>query len=113
MKVLVVYTHPDPKSFNHAILDAFTTGLRDGGHTFEVIDLYAIKFNPCLKLEDFAQFTGEPMPKDVLEQQEKVTQAEALVFICPVWHWGYPAVWLLMIGIFIVMMAYFKRKRWL
>ncbi len=29
------------------------------------------------------------------------------------WRWGYPAVWLLMIGIFIVMMIYFKRKKWL
>ena len=32
------------------------------------------------------------MPEDVLEQQEKVAQADALAFIHPVWQWGYPAI---------------------
>jgi len=77
MKVLVVYTHPNPKSFNRAILEEFTKGLTDGGHTFEVLDLYAINFNPVIQLEDYAQFMGGKMPDDVLEQQNKITQAEA------------------------------------
>jgi len=55
MKVLVVYAHPNPQSFNHAVLEAFTRGLRDGGHTFEVDDLYAIKFDPCLKLGELVE----------------------------------------------------------
>jgi NAD(P)H dehydrogenase (quinone) len=92
MKVLVVYAHPNPKSFNHAILESFTEGLKEGGHTPEVVDLYGISFNPCLGLEDFAQFSGGQMPKDVLEQQKKVAQADALAFICPVWNWSYPAI---------------------
>ncbi len=31
-------------------------------------------------------------PKDVLEQQQKVARAEALVFISPVWFVGFPAI---------------------
>ncbi len=58
MKVLVVYAHLSPQSFNHAVLEAFTKGLKDGGHTSEVVDLYASKFDPCEKLQDLAQFTG-------------------------------------------------------
>ena len=81
MNILIVYAHPNPKSFNHAILENFMRGLEDGGHTSEVVDLYASKFNPCVIPEDFAQFTGGQMPQDVLDQQEKVTAAEALVFI--------------------------------
>ncbi len=32
MRVLAVYAHPSPKSFCHAILQQFTTGLEDAGH---------------------------------------------------------------------------------
>jgi magnesium transporter len=29
------------------------------------------------------------------------------------WKWGYPMVWLVVIGIGIIMLIYFKKKRWL
>ncbi|MGA1823635.1 MAG: magnesium/cobalt transporter CorA [bacterium] len=29
------------------------------------------------------------------------------------WRWGYPAVWIVMGGIFIAMLIYFKRKEWI
>jgi NAD(P)H dehydrogenase (quinone) len=92
MKVLVVYAHPNPQSFNHAILDSFTKGLADAGHSFEVSDLYAMKFDPCLNPADFAQFQGKSMPEDVLAEQKKVSEAEALVFIYPVWWFSFPAI---------------------
>ncbi len=92
MRVLVVYAHPNPNSFNHALLESFSKGLREGGHKFEIIDLYALDFDPCMKLEDFAQFIGGEMPKDVLEQQEKIAQADALVFVYPIWTFGQPAI---------------------
>jgi NAD(P)H dehydrogenase (quinone) len=92
MRVLILYAHPNPKSFNHAVLENFVRGLKDGGHTSEVVDLYASKFNPCIMPEDFAQFTGGQMPQDVLDQQEKVAAAEALVFIHPKWGYGFPAI---------------------
>jgi NAD(P)H dehydrogenase (quinone) len=92
MKVLVVYAHPNPNSFNHAVLESFTKGLEHGGNTFEVTDLYATKFNPSLGPEDFAQFTGEQMPQDVLDQQAKVARADGLAFIFPIWWLYCPAI---------------------
>ena len=92
MKVLAVYAHPNPNSFNRAVLESFTRGLKDGGHTFEIIDLYATDFSPSLKGQDFAQFTGKPLPKDVLEHQAEVTRADALAFIFPIWYSFYPAI---------------------
>jgi NAD(P)H dehydrogenase (quinone) len=92
MKVLVVYTHPNPKSFNQAILEQFTKGLNDGGHTFEILDLYKINFNPVIQLEDYAQFMGGEMPPDVLEQQKKIIEANALAFIYPIISWSFPAL---------------------
>jgi NAD(P)H dehydrogenase (quinone) len=92
MKVLAILAHPNPKSFNHAILESFTKGLKDGRNTCDVIDLYAAGFDPSLKGNDFAQFTGKPLPKDVIEHQSKVSQADALAFIFPIWFSFYPAI---------------------
>jgi NAD(P)H dehydrogenase (quinone) len=68
MKVLTVYAHPNPKSFCHAILQQFTKGLGDAGHVSEVVDLYAIRFDPVFRLPDFASYVHESMPIDILEQ---------------------------------------------
>jgi len=92
MKVLVVYAHPNPQSFNHAILESFTGGLAEAGHTYEVVDLYAINFNPCLSGEDFAKLMEGKASDDVRAQQEKVSQADGLVFIHPIWWFAPPAI---------------------
>jgi len=92
MKVLIVYAHPNPRSFNHAILEAFTKGLSDAGHNYEVIDLYAVKFNPCLSQDDVDLFTNEKIPDDIKRQQEKVSQTDGLAFIYPIWWTGPPAM---------------------
>jgi NAD(P)H dehydrogenase (quinone) len=68
MNILTVYAHPNPKSFCHAILQQFTKGLEDAGHTSEVVDLYAIKFDPVFRTQDFASYVSESMPLDILEQ---------------------------------------------
>ena len=68
MKVLTVYAHPNPNSFCHAVLQHFTAGLKDAGHTSEVIDLYAIRFDPVFGTRDFISFVDERyVPADVLE----------------------------------------------
>jgi NAD(P)H dehydrogenase (quinone) len=133
MKVLTIYANPNPRSFCHAILKQFARGLKDAGHTNEIVDLYAIRFNPVLKLWDYASWINEttPMeylkamirsstnqfvwffaekwlrnkdisdvvklarlirPRDVLRQQRKVAEAQALVIIAPVWFVGFPAI---------------------
>ena len=46
MKVLTVFAHPASRSFCHAVLERFDAGLRDAGHTNEIVDLYAIGFDP-------------------------------------------------------------------
>lgn len=92
MKVLVVYAHPNPNSFNHAVVESFTRGLKDGGHEYEVLDLYKVKFNPVMGLDDFTQFTDLKMPEDVQEHQRKVQWADEMVFVYPIWEWTCPAI---------------------
>jgi NAD(P)H dehydrogenase (quinone) len=68
MKVLTVFAHPNPKSFCHAVLRQFTKGLEEAGHTSEVVDLYAIRFNPVFRTQDFASYVHESMPPEILDE---------------------------------------------
>jgi NAD(P)H dehydrogenase (quinone) len=67
MRVLTIYAHPNPRSFCHGVLERFTAGLTDGGHTCEVVDLYAIGFDPVFRAEDFASYISPNVPTDILE----------------------------------------------
>jgi NAD(P)H dehydrogenase (quinone) len=67
VKVLTVIAHPNPKSFCHAVLRRFTEGLQDAGHESEVVDLYAIHFDPVFRIMDFASYVHESMPLEILE----------------------------------------------
>jgi NAD(P)H dehydrogenase (quinone) len=68
MKVLVIYAHPDPASFNHAVLEAFTRGLADAGHESEVVDLCAIGFDPVSRLRDQPSWLPDANAPDVVEK---------------------------------------------
>lgn len=67
MKVLTVYAHNDPRSFCHGVLERFTTGLADAGHESEVLDLYAMNFDPVLRARDLPSWTGDTIPEDIAE----------------------------------------------
>ena len=67
MRVLTIYAHHDPRSFCHAVLERFTEGVRDAGHTSEVGDLYAIKFDPVYRDHDRPNWIDDSVPDDVLE----------------------------------------------
>src|SRR5512134_3888013 len=68
MKVLTVFAHPSSQSFCHAVLDRFDTGLRDAGHTNEIVDLYAIGFDPILRPRDTPSWLTETIPDDMLQR---------------------------------------------
>lgn len=53
MKVLIVYAHPEPKSFNGALKDTAIQTLKDQGHEIKVSDLYEMEFNPVAQKSDF------------------------------------------------------------
>jgi NAD(P)H dehydrogenase (quinone) len=70
MKILIIYAHPNPVSFTHAILDNFVRGLNQAGHEYEIVDLYKIKFNPVFQDMDSAFFVDGDMPKDLFQQMD-------------------------------------------
>ena len=70
MRVLTVYAHPNPTSFCRAVLDRFTQGLADAGHTYEVVDLYAIKFDPVFSRDDYSFFAHESVPPELYDEND-------------------------------------------
>lgn len=66
--VLVVYAHPNPASFTHAVLEQVVRGLAEGGHSYEVLDLYALGFDPVFSQHDSAQFVHHTTPEEVLDR---------------------------------------------
>jgi NAD(P)H dehydrogenase (quinone) len=74
MKVLTVYAHQNPRSFCHGVLEHFTQGLRDAGHDSEVIDLYAIGFDPVFRDRDVPSYIADDIPGDILELMDLRTQ---------------------------------------
>ncbi len=108
MKVLYVFAHPEPKSFNAAMKDTALATLKEKGHELKLSDLYAMEFNPVLKASDFpdrknsdffnpfleaikASKTGAFSP-DIKQEMEKVKWADILIFQFPIYFTAMPAI---------------------
>jgi NAD(P)H dehydrogenase (quinone) len=77
MNILTVYAHPNPKSFCHAVLEQFTKGLADAGHSNEVLDLYASGFNPVFTSKDYVYWFPDENAPDAVERVMKRLASEA------------------------------------
>ncbi len=94
MRALVVHAHPDPTSFNQALVAAAVDGLRRAGHEVTTIDLYAEGFRAAMTCEERLAYHGEQPVLDaqVARHAELVRSAEILVFVYPTWWSGLPAI---------------------
>jgi len=61
-----IYAHHNQRSFCHAVLERFCAGLKDAGHSNEVIDLHAIGFDPVFRDRDGPNWIDDSVPDDVL-----------------------------------------------
>ncbi|MBZ4194991.1 MAG: NAD(P)H-dependent oxidoreductase [Candidatus Contendobacter sp.] len=92
MNILIVYAHPNLRSFNQAILQTLDTALRERGHLTQTHDLYRMRFRAVLDNDDLNRnWRGEPT-EDIRREQEAVLWAQGLAFIYPVWWFGPPAI---------------------
>ncbi|MFZ1830612.1 MAG: NAD(P)H-dependent oxidoreductase [Candidatus Competibacteraceae bacterium] len=92
MNVLIVYAHPNPRSFNQAILDTVEVTLRERGHATRIHDLYQMQFRSVLDGEDLLRSWRGDLPVDTRREQEAIRWAQGLVFIYPIWWFGPPAI---------------------
>ncbi|MBN1977582.1 MAG: NAD(P)H-dependent oxidoreductase [Anaerolineae bacterium] len=95
MHVYVVFAHPSKRSFTWEVLNAFTRGLHDAGHAFELGDLYEMGFQSDMDQAQYEREVGgdpdAPVPEDVRLEQAKIDRADGLAFVYPVWWSDCPA----------------------
>jgi NAD(P)H dehydrogenase (quinone) len=92
MKHLIIYSHPNSKSFCHAILDNVEEVLAAKKHDIVVRDLYALGFDPVLKAGDLADFQSGKIPADIKAEQNYIAWSDIMTIIHPVWWTGLPAM---------------------
>jgi NAD(P)H dehydrogenase (quinone) len=92
MKTLIIYAHPAHESHAQYTLESVEEKLKNQNEKYEVIDLYKIKFNPVLSKEDLYDSKTKGIAKDVSKMQEKITKAEHIIVIYPIWWNGMPAI---------------------
>ncbi|XP_062039935.1 ribosyldihydronicotinamide dehydrogenase [quinone] isoform X2 [Lepus europaeus] len=96
-KVLIVYAHQEPKSFNGSLKRVAVEELSKQGCTVTVSDLYAMDFEPRATRKDITGAVSNPevfnygveayeackkrcLTSDILEEQKKVQEADLVIF---------------------------------
>ncbi|HAC22439.1 MAG TPA: NAD(P)H dehydrogenase [Porphyromonadaceae bacterium] len=92
MKHLIVYAHPNPKSFCRAVVDKVLDILEMNGEEATVSNLYEMEFNPVLGHRDFEAIAQGTTLQDVEDEQRLVEWADQITFIYPIWWTGMPAI---------------------
>jgi putative NADPH-quinone reductase len=94
MRILVVHAHPVEASYNRALYDTVVNTLRGGGHGVDECKLYDEGFDAVLSREERLLYHEVPenLTPAVEPYVERLLAAEAIVFVFPVWNYGFPAI---------------------
>lgn len=108
MKILIVYAHPEPHSFNASLKNIAEQTLLEQGHQLQISDLYAMNWKATIDQDDFHHRqnnnflnisteqehhhqTDHTSP-DIKSEQNKVLWCDVLIFQFPIWWFGMPAI---------------------
>lgn len=90
MKKLIIKAHPSSKCFTHKIVATYVKGSKESNNEIEIIDLYEEKnHQDFLKFEDKKLITEDWKTKIF---QQKILEADELIFVFPIWWWDAPAI---------------------
>ena len=88
----VVLAHPDPRSFNAAIADAYCQEVEAAGQQAILRDLYAMNFDPVLKAQERPGRNDFRLSPDVRAELAIMCGANVITFVFPVWFGMPPAI---------------------
>ena len=88
-KILIINGHPDKDSFNVGLAEAYRKGTEDSNAHVNHINIRDLDFNPNLQFGYRKRTELEP---DLLKSIEQIKEADHIVWIFPMWWYGYPAI---------------------
>ncbi|XP_032745444.1 ribosyldihydronicotinamide dehydrogenase [quinone]-like [Rattus rattus] len=108
-KVLIVYAHQEPKSFNGSMKQVAVEELSKRVHEASMSDLYTMNFEPRATRNDVTGALSNPevfkygveayeaykkkaLTSDILEEQRKVQEADLVIFQFPLYWFSVPAI---------------------
>nr|WP_295925057.1 NAD(P)H-dependent oxidoreductase [uncultured Dyadobacter sp.] len=108
MKVLLVYAHPEPKSFNGAMYLTAQDILLSSGHEVVCSDLYQMNFNAVSGPRNFIQLNNPHFYKqqqeelhatengyfagDIASEQAKLQWCDVMIWQFPLWWFSVPGI---------------------
>lgn len=108
MKVFIVYAHPEPRSFNHAMFTTAVDAFTDAGAEVKVSELYEMAFDPVssrrnfrtvndpdylkLQLEEMHASEARGFAAEIEAEMQKLEWCDLMLWQFPLWWFGLPAV---------------------
>ncbi len=93
MKVLIIYCHPNERSFTAVVKDTVVRTLAKNGIEYRLTDLYREEFNPVMMKAEHQNYLNTETNQDGLESYiQDLLWCETLIFIYPTWWYGLPAM---------------------
>lgn len=93
MRALVLYAHPVAESYAAALRDAALEGLTAGGHDPDLLDLHDEGFDPVMSAAERRGYHDPDFDRSAVRPWiDRLTAAQALVIVSPVWNFGHPAI---------------------
>ena len=91
MKTLIIYAHPNDKSYNASILETIKENL-SSKHELKVLDLYKERFDPVLRFDTTHRRRDLAHDVAMKDYRDLIIWADQLIFIFPIWWSGMPAI---------------------
>jgi NAD(P)H dehydrogenase (quinone) len=108
MKILIVFAHPELKSFNGAMFQTAIDTFKNSGHDVQLSDLYAMKFDPISDRRNFTSVKDPNYFKQQLEEMhatdvggfipeieaeiQKLEWLDLMIWQFPLWWFSVPAI---------------------
>jgi NAD(P)H dehydrogenase (quinone) len=94
MRVHVIHAHPVESSYNRALYKTVVETLTAKGHEVDALNLYDAGFDAILSREERLNYhdTALNVTPELKPFVDRLMGTEALVFVHPVWNYGYPAI---------------------
>jgi len=88
-QILIINGHPDKQSYNYALSEAYVKGASKTDAQIDHINIASLDFNPNLQFGYRERTDLEP---DALDAIQKIKNAHHIVWVFPMWWYGYPAI---------------------